>query len=74
MSKLAIVAAAWWRATRFAKAAISEPGAHAFHHPGAYALSQGGVKGIIRLVGFTSVHPQIEQENRKVTNDQNQNV
>jgi hypothetical protein len=39
MFKLAIVAAA------FAQAAISEPDAHAFYHPGAYALSQGGVVG-----------------------------
>jgi hypothetical protein len=43
MFKLAIVAAAWWRANRFAQAAISEPDAYAFYHPGAYALSQGSV-------------------------------
>jgi hypothetical protein len=45
MFKLAIVAAAWWRANRFAQAAISEPGAYAFHHAGAYALSRGGLVG-----------------------------
>jgi hypothetical protein len=43
MFKLAIVAAAWWRANRFAQAPVSEPNAYAFYHPGAYALSQGGV-------------------------------
>jgi hypothetical protein len=42
MFKLAIVPAAWWRANGFAQTAISEPNAHAFYHPGAYALSQGG--------------------------------
>jgi hypothetical protein len=45
MFKLAIVAAAWWRANRLAHAAISEPDAYAFYHPGGYALSQGGVIG-----------------------------
>ena len=40
MSKLAIIAAilpaaAWWWTTHFAQAAISDPGAHAFYHPGA---------------------------------------
>jgi hypothetical protein len=39
MFKLAIVAAilpaaAWWWTTHFAQAAISEPGAYVFYHPG----------------------------------------
>jgi hypothetical protein len=39
MFKLAIVAAvlpaaAWWWTTHFAQAAISEPDAYAFYHPG----------------------------------------
>ena len=46
MFKLAIVAAilpaaAWWWTTRFAQAAISEPGAYAFYHPGADVLNTG---------------------------------
>jgi hypothetical protein len=67
MFKLAIVAAAWWRANRLAHAAISEPDAYAFYHPGGYALSQGGVIGffVSRFHMCSPSNQTGEQENDK---------
>ena len=69
MIKLAIVAAVWWRANHCAQAAISEPNAYALYHPGAYALSQGGlIRSDLSLSRFHMCSPSNqtgEQENDK---------